>query len=98
MQATVSRYADSLEGSPLGCSQYGVYDPDNQLIIAVSAAYHLQWPCGTQLQVCGPSACIVGVRADSCPGCGPAQIDMSRAGVLAVCGNATGCAVTIRRN
>jgi len=94
---SVTRYADSLEGNSLGCTQYGTYDPDNPLIVAVGPARHFEWPCGTPLRICGPAGCITAVRADSCPGCGPNHIDMSRAGVMAVCGNATGCSVTVQR-
>ena len=94
---SVTRYADSLEGNSLGCTQYGTYDPDNPLIVAVGPARHFEWPCGTPLQICGPAGCIIAVRADSCPGCGPNHIDMSRAGVMVVCANATGCTVTVRR-
>jgi len=96
-QFSVTRYADSLEGNSLGCTQYGTYDPDNPLIVAVGPARHFEWPCGTLLQVCGPAGCLIALRADSCPGCGPNHIDMSRAGVIAVCGNPNGCTVIVQR-
>jgi hypothetical protein len=74
-----------------------MYDPDNPLIVAVGPARHFEWPCGTQLQICGPAACLLAVRADSCPACGPNHLDLSRAGVMIVCGNTGGCNVVIRK-
>ena len=93
--ANATRYADSLEGNSMACG--GAFDQDNQFVVAVSLAYDQAWKCGTQLEICGPGGCIVGVRTDTCPGCPGADIDMSRAGIDAVCGNQTGCAVTIRK-
>lgn len=92
---SVTRYADELEDNNLGCG--GVYDIENPYIIAVGWEYHEEWPCGTQLVVCGAAGCVLGIRADTCPGCTGGQIDMSRAGVEAVCGNASGCNVVIQR-
>ena len=93
--ANATRYADSLEGNTMACG--GTFDQDNAFVIAVSLQYDKTWPCGTQLEVCGPVACMTGVRTDTCPGCPGADIDLSRAGVQQVCGNQGGCAVVIRR-
>ncbi len=95
ISAHATRYADSLEGNTMACG--GIFDQDNTFIIAVSLNYDKTWPCGTQLEVCGPASCIIGVRTDTCPGCPGADIDMSRAGLQAVCDNQGGCSVVIRR-
>ena len=92
--AKVTRYADSLEGNSMACG--GEFDQDNPYIVAVSLAYDTVWPCGTPLEVCGTAGCLEGMRTDTCPGCPGADIDMTRAGVEAVCGNQTGCDVVIR--
>jgi hypothetical protein len=75
----------------------GVFDQDNAFVVAVSLQYDQTWPCGTQLEICGSAGCIIGVRTDTCPGCPGGDIDMSRAGLQAVCGNQTGCSVVIRK-
>jgi outer membrane biosynthesis protein TonB len=90
-----TRYADSLEGLTMACG--GAFDQDNEFIVAVSLQYDKAWPCGTQLEICGSAGCIIGVRTDTCPGCPGGDIDMSRAGLQAVCGNQTGCSVVIRK-
>jgi outer membrane biosynthesis protein TonB len=90
-----TRYADSLEGKTMACG--GVFDQDNAYVVAVSLQYDQTWRCGDSLEICGSAGCITGVRTDTCPGCPGADIDMSRAGVQAVCGNQTGCAVVIRK-
>ena len=90
-----TRYADSLEGNTMACG--GIFNQDNTFIAAVSYLYDPVWPCGTQLEVCGPASCINVVRTDTCPGCAGADLDMSRSGLAAVCGNQGGCSVVIRR-
>lgn len=90
-----TRYADSLEGNTMACG--GVFDQTNTFVVAVGYAYDTAWKCGTQLEVCGPAGCINGVRTDTCPGCAGAHIDLSRAGLNAVCGNQSGCNVVITR-
>ncbi len=95
VEGYATRYADSLEGGSMACG--GAFDQDNEFVIAVGYEYDKAWPCGTQLEVCGPAGCTLGVRTDTCPGCPGGDIDMSRAGLDAVCGNQTGCAVVIRK-
>lgn len=93
--AYVTRYADSLEGNAMACG--GTFDQDIQFVVAVGYEYDVAWPCGTQLEICGPAGCLNGVRTDTCPGCPGADLDLSRAGLDAVCGNQTGCAVTVKK-
>jgi hypothetical protein len=91
----VTRYADSLEGNTMACG--GQFDQGNPFIVAVGLEYDVAWPCGTELEICGSAGCTTGVRTDTCWGCTGAHIDMTRAGVDAVCGNQAGCDVVIRR-
>jgi hypothetical protein len=94
-----SVYWDGLAGNPFSCSGYGTYNPENPLIVAVSYGRAGEWPCGTELQVCGVAsgACLNMIRVDICPGCLLNHIDLSAAGFQYLCGNATPCGVTIRR-
>jgi hypothetical protein len=94
-----SVYWDGLAGNYFACSSYGTYNPNNPLIVAVSYGRAAEWPCGTELQVCGVAsgACLTVVRVDICPGCLINHIDLSAAGFSYLCGTATPCGVTIRR-
>jgi hypothetical protein len=98
ISGVVTRYGRSYAGQSLGCGT-GVYDPEEPAIIAVGPSRNSDWPCGAVLRVCGPGGCIVGVRHDSCPGCGPYVIDLSEAGIEIVCGyaGASSCPVRIQR-
>ena len=80
----------------MGCAGAGPYSINDITVIAVSAAQHTMFPCGTRLEVCGQLGCITGYRKDSCPGCGNGDVDLSRAGFRAVCGNVNNCAVRTR--
>jgi hypothetical protein len=48
---TITSYADSLAGLPLGCSGYGAYDPNDPTVIAVGPDHYEEWPCGTELSL-----------------------------------------------
>jgi hypothetical protein len=89
-------YHDSLAGNRLGCAGAGPYSSTDLTVVAVSYAQHTLFPCGTKLEVCGQKGCIIGVRKDSCPACGSGDIDLSRAGFRAVCGNVNRCTVRTR--
>ncbi len=94
---TATYYAASLAGQPMGCDGTP-YNPNNPYIVAVGPAHYDEWPCFTQIYICGPASCLVALRTDSCPGCSASEIDMSYSGWQTVCGNLTGpCPVTFKR-
>jgi hypothetical protein len=78
----------------MGCG--GVYDTNDTSIVAVGPSYYAAWPCGTPLVVCGAGGCIAGRRVDSCPGCVGRWVDLSEAGIIAVCGQLGRCEVTVK--
>jgi hypothetical protein len=80
-------------GLPLGCG--GIYRSEDPTIAAVGPARYAQWPCGTQLEICGPVGCAVVERQDSCPGCGPNVIDLSESAHQLVCGAGT-CEISFK--
>jgi hypothetical protein len=82
----VTHYGVQYNGRTLGCGT-GYYTSDNISIIAVGPSRNSVWPCGTMIQVCGLAGCIMTVRHDACPGCGPNHADLSEAGIAAVCGH-----------
>lgn len=82
----VTHYGVSYNGSPMGCTGLP-YSSDNETIIAVGPMNSGEWPCGTQLRVCGVAGCFVGVRQDSCPGCTAYVLDLSEAGIALACGD-----------
>jgi hypothetical protein len=95
IKGIVTHYGASYQGSTLACG--GAYDTDDPSIIAVGYGRGAAMPCGTYIQVCGPGGCIVGQRQDTCPGCGPFVIDLSEAGIAAVCGDGAGrCEATFQ--
>lgn len=79
-------YGVSYQGQPLGCSGAGVYDTANPAIAAVGPAHYAEWPCGTELRICGDGGCAVVTRVDSCPGCSYNVVDLSEAANELVCG------------
>ena len=88
-------YDDGLAGNPLGCG--GTYDPSDPTVIAVSLPLAADFPCGSHIAIWGPAGQIVGVRQDTCPGCGANHLDLSRAAFNAVCGPAaSSCEVVFR--
>jgi hypothetical protein len=72
----------------MGCG--GVYASEDETIVAVGPEREAQLPCGTLLAVCGPGGCVLAVRQDGCPGCGPGVFDLSEAGLARVCGPGSG--------
>jgi hypothetical protein len=85
-RGVVTHYGVSYNGSPMGCDGT-LYTSENPTIIAVGPALDYDWPCGTQLRICGPVDCMVGMRQDSCPGCTAYVLDLSEAGINLVCGD-----------
>jgi len=91
-----SSYADSFTNKPMGCIGAGLYKPTDTTIVAVGPSMYDQFPCGTSIEVCGPKGCLAGVRKDACPGCQGYHVDLSRAGLTAVCGS-NACDIRLRR-
>jgi LysM repeat protein len=96
LKGYASSYADSFANKPMGCTGAGPYKPTDTTIVAVGPAMYDQFPCGTSIEVCGPKGCLTGVRKDACPGCQSYHVDLSRAGLTAVCGP-NACEVRLRR-
>jgi LysM repeat protein len=96
LKGSASAYHDSFTNKPMGCTGAGLYKPADLTIIAVGPAMYNQFPCGTSIEVCGPKGCLAGVRKDACPGCLDYHVDLSRAGLTAVCGP-NACEVRLRR-
>lgn len=90
---TVTHYGYEYNGRQMGCG--GMYSSSDTSIVAVSPIRYSQWPCGTVLQVTGPAGSIQVVRQDSCPGCHANMIDLSEAGIIAVCGSLGTCRVEV---
>ena len=91
-----SSYHDSFTNKPMGCTGAGPYKPTDLTIIAVGPAMYDQYPCGTAIEVCGPKGCLTGLRKDACPGCQGYHVDLSRAGLTAVCGP-NACDIRLKR-
>ena len=83
-------------GRSMGCTGAGPYKPTDVTIVAVGPSLYDQFPCGTNIEVCGPKGCLTGQRKDACPGCKGAHVDVSRAGLAAVCG-VNACEVRVRK-
>jgi hypothetical protein len=78
----------------MGCS--GVYSSEDTTIIALGYNDLRRWPCGTHLVVTSPVGSVFVTVQDSCPGCDAHNmIDLSEAGLIAVCGSLGGCEVSI---
>jgi hypothetical protein len=75
-----------------------VYVSADPTIVAVSLRLQGEFTCGAFMQICGTLGCIVALRQDTCPGCSRDVIDLSEAGIGAVCGvNTSTCDVTVQR-
>ena len=95
--AVVTYYHDSLHGLPMACFLYSPYRREDITVLAIGTYHYEQWPCGTKLRITGPPGTISVVRSDSCPGCGKHYLDLSEAGMVAVCGELGKCRVKIER-
>lgn len=101
-----THYGISYQGLPMGCPPVTMpagrpwgnrYETSDPQIVAAGAALAAVAPCGTLLEVCGPAGCIMAYRLDSCPGCDQyGMIDLSEAGIVAVCGSQGSCSVTVK--
>lgn len=94
-EGLAQNYGPAYQGQPLGCAGAGLYDTTNVGIVAVGPSDALSWPCYTVLLVCGEYGCVTAQRLDYCPACHPGVIDMSEAGLVAVCGSLRRCPVQI---
>jgi hypothetical protein len=95
-QVKVTHYGTRFSGRTLGCGD-GVYASHDVTIVAVSPDRNKQWRCGYLLEICGEGGCIVGVRQDTCPGCGTNHVDLTEQGLDLVCGPDKGvCSASVR--
>lgn len=89
-----THYGESFNGRTMGCG--GTYFSWDISIAAVPyPSRNSEWPCGTRFTVSGPAGSIDVMRTDSCPGCSFNHLDLSEAGILAVCGFYGTCNVEI---
>lgn len=104
---TASHYgAADFQGKRMGCPPItmpsgrpwgNLYETSDPQIVAVGSVLAAVAPCGTPLNVCGPAGCIDAYRMDSCGGCDvAAAVDLSEAGITAVCGGLVSCPLVIR--
>lgn len=82
-----TRYGESFNGRTMGCG--GTYSSANPNILAVPPSRYSTIPCGTRVNLYNPSTglSLQVVRTDACPGCGHNHIDLSEAGIAALCGS-----------
>lgn len=85
---TATRYGESYNGSPVGCSGYGVYSSSKPAILAAPPSRYTSWPCGKRLTIYSPATgvSLSVVRVDSCPGCHLMHVDLSEEGLRILCG------------
>ncbi len=88
-----THYGESYNGSGMSCTGRLYYSSDLTLV-ALSYADKAIYPCGTPLIIRGPYGQIEVTVTDTCPGC-TNQVDLSEAGITAVCGGLGSCQVTI---
>ena len=82
----VTYYGSDFAGGPLGCGSdvYGYYDPNDPTTAASGAGGPV---CGSHLTLCSEAQgtlCQGVVVKDTCGGCGPDHLDLSRAAWLAL--------------
>lgn len=93
---TATHYGTEYNGNSMSCPNAPRYSSDNINIAALSYSDKDRWPCGTTLVVSGPVVSIEVTVMDTCGGCGPRNmIDLSEAGIIAVCGSLGGCTVEV---
>jgi len=94
----LTRYGERFNGRKMGCSKLGYYYSDDPTIVAVGYDRHAEMPCGTMLEVCGPTGCHLMMRKDTCGGCSAYMFDLSEAGNALVCGESYGlCNATVTK-
>lgn len=96
--SSLTRYGERFNGRKMGCSKLGYYSSDDPTIVAVGYDRHAEMPCGTLLEVCGPTGCHLMMRKDTCGGCSAYMFDLSEAGNALVCGESYGlCNATVTK-
>ena len=92
----VTHYGTRFSGRKLGCGD-GLYASEDLTIVAVASDRNKQWRCGFLMEICGEGGCIIGMRLDTCPGCGTNHVDLTEEGLDAVCGKNKGvCQASLR--
>lgn len=88
-----THYGESYNGSGMSCNGRPYWSSDTTLI-ALSYSDKQRFPCGTPLTVAGSAGTIQVTVTDTCGGCSN-QVDLSEAGIIAVCGSLGSCQVII---
>lgn len=91
---TATHYGESYNGRGTYCGT--TYWSMDTTIVALGPVYYSSYPCGTAVTVTGPSGSIQASVQDRCGGC-TYQIDLSEAGITAVCGSLGSCEVRVER-
>lgn len=97
IQGWATYYHPSLAGNRMGCMNAGWYNPSDPSVAAVGRGFVLGYACGQPITIVGPAGVLTVTQTDTCGGCGPTHIDLSEAGIVAVCGGKHSCSIQLGR-
>lgn len=91
---TATHYGESYNGRGTYCGT--TYWSMDTTIVALGPAFYSSHPCGTTVTIVGTVGTILATVQDRCGGC-TYQVDLSEAGIIAVCGSLGSCQVEVTR-